>query len=661
MIAIASALLLLLILSLALFLLKKASFKVQKKSSLKISSKESNSSAMPLDDVFYKFSHNSIRDWMRWIKSKGQDEQERAFESLVAYLEKKPASLGMVTNEVIKAIAQFKHEDSLNVLLDFMRTLRINFQRVKHLENFFGSTAKGILFLSKQRAFRILSDEICEIKSCADSATAQERLFEVIIETEYKPEFQEFIIDMIFDDEIVFSAKKLLFRKIHSLKDPQKNEMIQMIMMFFWENIHAVLSDDDLKVLLHIRKDIKGFIKSGYKGWIDTLMKALAHKKTKNLFLDLVLECIVDKSVPLSDRDIESFLRQKDPTKSKLLSALSKRFLLPEALQSIFSMQISQKDLYFSKSNIVFEKLKTVNKVPQSLIKVYSKLVDGIDKKHESKSLKIFGGFGQNEKIFLMRSYASHRNLSFVYIDTEELIKDNQAMSNFKRSLESYSNSVIMLDNFNSFFDTSGEVCTKTKFLLDAFSELSSIKDAKMIISVNIHENEFVDNSESFTKVNELMSHRGRYSVLASLDEPSNKFKQEVFEQYLAITPMEYQESFNSDEFINFMIEKTRDFSYLEFESWLLNYFAYSFFVKGSLVNASDYNKVFRDFPSLKINKDYFENEAEAEEELSSGLSLNLEELDYNELDQARDKAQLEDFDVEMIENEVDIATESSG
>ena len=126
-------------------------------------SKEIDTNLNPLQGIFLEYQHNSVGDWINWIKIQDLSRKNRAFDNLITYLRNEPAGIGSLVTDVIKAVIAFDYPESFTSLHSLIENVRKHWGVYHTADQFYIPAVFGLVGLNHERAQSILTSEFCKM------------------------------------------------------------------------------------------------------------------------------------------------------------------------------------------------------------------------------------------------------------------------------------------------------------------------------------------------------------------------------------------------------------------------------------------------------------------------------------------------------------------
>jgi HEAT repeat protein len=554
----------------------------------------SNKSLQPLYKVFYKFSHNSSDEWIKWILAEDRELQDIAFNKLKDYLEVPPEELGIATQEVIKAVTRFKFPNSFEILMSLLVNIRSQLGQLKVIDLFYAELCQSIIELDTNKGIPILKYELAVLndKDKTDFALEDFKIMIVKALTSVKTvndELREIYADIIINRNYSGLVRKALIRGIKDREDSVTQYIYMKALESHLDSSSQVLNKDHQTVLGELFHTFKHFIKANNKEIWDLLIRSCYNDSTQELFTELITTMVANPEESFQESQLLDILYSNEPIKDRFRGALIERCQVTKDEQSIFRSKLKPDDIHFDKSTIIIEKSKKTKVIAAELLPAYYSLEKALDQestqvnKAERKAkhaISMLTGTGDQEKIYLLRGLAANTNRSFVYIDLPMMILCTTELNKLISTISNSKPSIVFLDNLlevlKKELDMEEEI--GLKHFLKSVKELAILPTVAFYAGLSISESRIIGEEGLATVINSRS--KGTYSIFLNLDKPNAEARKAISDLlFEKITPSKIDASFSYDN----LLEETEGLSLLEYLSFLISFLEKSLMIYGKV------------------------------------------------------------------------------
>lgn len=551
-------------------------------------------SLQPLYKVFYKFSHKSSDEWIRWILSEDKDSKNAAFEKLRSYLENPPEQLGIATKEVIKAITVFKRHDSFDILNNLFAVIRPKLGQLKSIDLFFEDLCLALIKLDAPKAIKSLKNELQLLDSSQTDGISYEEFKIHIIKSlisleSFNQDLSDYFVNIImnrsYSARLRKEAVKLLCRKSIETHEYIYTQVLKNQV----QSTAQVISKDYQDVLEELFNNSKVFINNDNNIIWGLLIQNCYKEATQELFTKLLIDTITNTNEQLSERQLQEILEVEPPIKDPLRSALIERNSLSETEISLFKTKIKEEDLSFNEGTIVLERSKKTKTISPELLKEYHLLDETIVKegdqtnKSERKSshtIKLLTGTGEKEKIYLLRGLAANTNRTFVYIDMQLMINCSIELNKLISTISNSKPSIVYVDKTFEILnrDLQEDEETGLKLFLKTIKELAILPTVSFWGGFGVDANDI----PTYKGLSGLMTSgiRGTYKPLANINKPDFEARSRIFKVMLSkVNSSKIDSEFRMEDILN----PSEGMSTLEYSMYLAHFFETSLMISGKI------------------------------------------------------------------------------
>lgn len=553
-----------------------------------------NKALQPLYKVFYKFSHRSGDDWVKWILNENEETRKLAFDQLKAHLESPAEQFGLATKEVIKAVAAFKRYDSLEILSNLFNSIRPRLGQLKSIDLFFEDLCLSVTKLDPIQGVGFLKNELHFLDTNQPDGLNFEEFKVAVIKALASVEFLpqdllDFFVTVITNKTYSSRLRKELIKLIIK-RAPETHEYVYTeVLKTQLQSGAQVLSKEYQDVLSELFNSSKSFIRNGNDVIWGLLIQLCYAEGTQELFTLLLIDTITNPNDRLNDKQLQSLLETEPPLRDIFKAALMKLNALTEAEMSLLKGKIREEDLVFESDVLLVERSKKTKTVTSELLKEYHILEETLSKdgkqtnraeRKSSHTIKLITGTGEEEKIYLLRALASNINKTFVYIDMPRIILSSADLNKLISTISNSKPAIVFLDRTFEILtrDLSERESEGLKTMLKALRELSILPTVSFWAGLNIDSLSI----PNYPELSGIISSgiRGAFKPVININTPDLEAKSRIFKGMLSkVSPGKIEEGFQADDLLHH-VEKL---SMLHFCNYLIDFFESSLMLYGKI------------------------------------------------------------------------------
>lgn len=567
-----------------------------------------DNSSQPLRQVFLGYNHPSVEIWCDWISNQEVTFKNEAFNRLTRYLHSQPDQIGVVINEVIKAIVSFRYPESFTSIVSLMENVRKSWGFYHLSEQFYGVAASGLVQLSHERSQTFLVPEYEIIKHKKGSEPHLKGIVEALKDVSDSTYLSNFWVSVLIDDESSLAVKEKVLDILIIKSDTLQVEILTKYLNYIASALNGKLSEAKLKLTEKIfNKFTRLLIHRRYPLW-DTLIECAEEGKEDNILYKQIASLISDKSNDFTDEQLIQLFSYNGDVNMHLFNALSLRFTLNH-----HEMKITNRNFNIKESTEVSDFTRVTKfdfslDVPELLAEHFDYLQKtlSLDKEFKNKnipSLNILTGSAKADKKYLLSCLASKFDYKLVYINTEEFINSISESAKLKPYLSQTKPVMVYLEGLSDLLTrgSSDYEEANLEMLNNTIREFKTNIDVFFFAEINENLTQ-LEVSDNLTKrLKELL--QIDYWFIRNLDNPDVITRQKIFNDFVKqILP----ERIKSSEGLDLIAKYTQDYSIIEFLRYLHYYFKHSLLVYGYLINPKEIK-----VPSLMLG---IEEETETEQ-----------------------------------------------
>jgi len=550
--------------------------------------------------VFYKYNHDSIYQWVSWVKTQDSTTQEKAFDQLVNHLASPVSRLGVISADAIRALIEFATERAYIVLKNLLVNCSKVLGQYKSIEIFYEDLVMGLTKFDRvPETEAVLIETFHEIKKKSELIQPQIAILKAL----GKLEFNQKVIQTF--DEIL--ANRSLNSKVRSevlsIIEAQESDIQKRVFLTILDNQlknqNGLVRDEDEKLFGTIFNRLKKYLANDECAeylW-ELMNTGLASQKHNFVFIKLFCDAIELKDDAISNIKLLELLAKPEPARTPIKEAFVKRNSVDRKEQEVLRTNIKQEDLVYEKSICKSDKSKTAKAVSYELLNDYKALEKDLillqDTSKSDKmvqSVNVILGTGNDEKIYLIRALAANNNRSFVYVDAPTLYSDPELIQSFRTTVNNSKPCLVYMDNLDLVLEKnlSKNEIINVKNISRIVGEFSILPSVRFVANLPYTRD---DLQSLYPLINERLSAQshGNFRVIYEMNKPDFiKRRMIISSKFADIKPERIEAdsgSFDIDDFA----ESTDGMSYLEYGLLVSQYFEISLMIFGRLVSYKDF------------------------------------------------------------------------
>jgi hypothetical protein len=550
--------------------------------------------------VFYKYNHDSIYQWVSWVKTQDSTTQEKAFDQLVNHLASPVSRLGVISADAIRALIEFATERAYIVLKNLLVNCSKVLGQYKSIEIFYEDLVMGLTKFDRvPETEAVLIETFHEIKKKSELIQPQIAILKAL----GKLEFNQKVIQTF--DEIL--ANRSLNSKVRSevlsIIEAQESDIQKRVFLTILDNQlknqNGLVRDEDEKLFGTIFNRLKKYLANDECAeylW-ELMNTGLASQKHNFVFIKLFCDAIELKDDAISNIKLLELLAKPEPARTPIKEAFVKRNSVDRKEQEVLRTNIKQEDLVYEKSICKSDKSKTAKAVSYELLNDYKALEKDLillqDTSKSDKmvqSVNVILGTGNDEKIYLIRALAANNNRSFVYVDAPTLYSDPELIQSFRTTVNNSKPCLVYMDNLDLVLEKnlSKTDSINVKNISRIVGEFSILPSVRFVASLPFTREDMQSLYSSMNDKLSAQSH-GNFRVIYEMNKPDFiKRRMIISSKFADIKPERIEAdsgSFDIDDFA----ESTDGMSYLEYGLLVSQYFEISLMIFGRLVSYKDF------------------------------------------------------------------------
>ncbi len=571
----------------------------------------------PLHEIFLEFDHESTSAWLKWMESREDEVKNIAYQKIWDYLSGEPETLGSVTGDAIKAITAFKRPETYRLILDLVIKVREKFMRFKTLDLFYQEAVSSLMVIDESEAIPFLAEEISNYESRSDADKMQQYILRALAKSDELDLLSPIFVRTVLDAEIDRVVKADLVFLLEKKNSIFRRKVYTEVFKALIQSPVNVISEDDQQIFEQIfHNSKKFFIKDDFdKDLWDCILKLCDLPKLRTLFIKLVSSFLANGEEELLREQICVLIEKNEPAKSSFREAMAKRYKITSQELETIKLPYKKEDLVFEKdSTVTVEKSKKTKSVTHELLDTYH-LLDKVVFSNEISKLdrslgmvSLIHGSSSMEKIYLLRALAANANITFIYINYEQLIRSNFEVANLKNSVNNCKPCIVYFDSMESILvkpELDKVETLHLKELMKVLKELSQLAGVHFFGNLPYNKDSLKqENPELHTMVNSNL--RGYFRLVLPIDRPDAKEKERILrdnQNKMSIERMKNPERYDANSILSY----AQSMSILEFLYFLTQYFEFSLFAYGELIPLNEFieeSKFVLDLSNLEPDSD---------------------------------------------------------
>lgn len=568
---------------------------------------KNNSTAHVKSAIFYRYNHQSEKDWLFWINSQKKIIKSQAFKLLKEHLEGPSKHWGSITLEALGVLPDFKNEGAEHILARFFVENGRLWGEYKNTPNYYTKAANLIAEMNPQLALKYFSSEFDR------KSNLQAEIERKTIIIEALPKLDSLGVGMIIS--IINRPKEVFIIKSHALRVAAKfneDSYHRIIIEVLKNQINrfAVLStppqSSDLDILEDVFKQAaKHISNNNFFNVFELACKA--NSMIHNLALKVLIKRIREAKDQLTTLEIYAMTLLNDDADKQLGQELA-------LIHELETPEIENLCLPLIKEgNISEELLKTEElanfrlPIPRAFEKQYNAFKKLFEQPSTPSSIncqKAYGGVlitGDNEleKLYFAKAFAQESNLNFGYANIAEIngkddyIRLVNIFTNLRKPYLLYiSQPELMYPS-----DKSPTANYRLKFGQTLYIQAL---DTKSFLVGSIKKSTKEIQSETILiAISQLKT--TLFAQMVEMNKRDEKFKLEVVENYFSImNPRRLDPELN---LVNQIYEKNKNLNCLEFAFLALKTLKTMLLVYGRVMPLENLNKLESKLISIKTEQ----------------------------------------------------------
>lgn len=177
-----------------------------------------------LSRMFYKYNHESEKDWMQWIKEESQSNKNKALKLLNDHFDAPAKHWGAITLEALEAMPIFKEEGAGHIIAKFFIRSGKLWNEYRSIPNYYKKAAEVLSIISPQLALKNLSEEFDRRSSIQSELERKKIIIDVL--PKLGPLGAGLIVAIITNNLEVFSVRTQALRSINKLEPTSQDNII---------------------------------------------------------------------------------------------------------------------------------------------------------------------------------------------------------------------------------------------------------------------------------------------------------------------------------------------------------------------------------------------------------------------------------------------------
>ncbi len=533
-------------------------------------------------DVFIRYDHSSIEDWAKWILTQDSLMQELARDKLAEYLQKPIKELGVISTEVIKALALIKHPNHFQILSDFITQLRPNWKLNASSETFYEAAILAIAKHKSEQAFSLIRSELQELSHCAELEHYKIALFKATAELDLTKELIELSSKALFDHRHSLETRKNILAQLDP-REPteQKIFLLGIFAELVQEFTNKQLGFEDVQILRLVLDKTFVYIKAQDSAIWDCLLQSLKLRYLQEELTILLVEALDECTLDLDAHQYFSLINLPGEIGKSFYDAAFKKFQLSDFEKLLMQEPVLLDSYPFETDIIRIEKLKKIF-VPEFMdpwVRDFEIILNRKRNPNSRNDSPILGaatvsGDAEDLKLYVARACAVNSNKAFIYIDAAGILDIPDKLFELQKNIQRMRPCVVFVSNLEVAFKNKGLDNTRIHDLLKVFKELSSNPNISVMISIK--DDEVVAKKQYGIILN----------IVYNLKEIDSVIRRNLIQNY-ELRLLERREAKEMD--VEGLMSTLSSRSLLEFASDLHRYVRTSMLCFGKIVSFNEY------------------------------------------------------------------------
>lgn len=557
--------------------LKKLNELFNKFQSLFYSSGESGSTQSLVSQLFYKYNHEKLEEWLHWISKQDEATRQEAFRLLKEHLEGKSKHWGNVTEEVLLALKDFDDLAIFPTLSSFYTRLRNCWPEYRIIPKLFAQTAKICYDIEEEASLELFETEFSgERVADPDFDDRAKIILDTV--TEKAKTGLDFLVKVVAKEIVPIETRRYALAKFKKLPEDSKHVFIEKILdPYIKDPVRLDKKPKETDISFENKCDF-------FRSIIDMTLDFLDYPKifhtisqfckSKKDFKRIVVQSIladINNGSNLRALKLFTYYHLPDDENFTFRKALSKRQGLREDINRKLIFKKRLMDLNFEKLSSKAS-FFTDLPIPDSLEKDYKSFKNKISNSKtplfsSNQNGVLLTGKNKYEKVYFARSLTLEKEGNFSYYDISQ-VKDVQTIEKMKSALTGKAGwdmpLLLFLDRVETFFENKPELKEPMVELFEAYCNFAVRGEIAIVGATKYPQEHIASNKLLKDKLDYMTDKLFMLKWDTSLDP---EFRQNVLDEYIAMT--DDRDNENEEDFIDIMKRASEDMSDIEFCSFL--------------------------------------------------------------------------------------------
>jgi hypothetical protein len=387
-----------------------------------------NRENQPLTQVFYKFNHNSAKDWAAWINGQDEVTQEKAFAQIISHLQEAPSEWGAITVEAIWGISQFSYPEAFEVLTDFMDSARRMWKKYKILGSCYEQACKSLIIINSDDAKETLMKEL--EKPTKDNDEIGISIIEAIVTFPEEVNINDMFVQLLTDKNQPLSTKQYAINAAQKRNQENAQQIAKEAVEVYIDRTDANLLIDEVKIFQSLLNFATATITEEI---FDLILSACSAEHVARAAIQTVSEIVSNKNVEFTTDQLHTLYKLEHEDQHKIELALAKRSGLNQQELGLVKGSSVLKRYPFKKGSLTCETLTYEIQLPSDLETLYSEIKECLAPRQVQNEKGdmvqgggvMLGGVAEKEKFYISRAVAAQRKWAFVFGIHEDLVTSN--------------------------------------------------------------------------------------------------------------------------------------------------------------------------------------------------------------------------------------------
>ncbi len=446
-------------------------------------------------EVFFEYKHANINEWIDWIHCQDNQIQEIAFARLTEYLQKPVNELGVITTEVIRAVACFDHPNSFSLLIAFINQIRNATATMGSALLFYDAAFRAFIELEQERAQVVIVQELENLKIASNSDALKDILVRCATQLRMNDELAELFASMLLVRNREMDIHQIIIEQLDLRSVAERKHFLLTALRTFAKEFQTnQIGIEQSRSLRSMFERLYSFVLEGDHDVWNALLETLSVRHLQADVAQLMVNLVADISINLEPWQLYGLLNLPQELRRRFVEAIGSRFLLSDFEKVLVYEPVLADDYAFNPQSIVVEKMKMPMLTPDFLSRYVPAFETILLRKRNPRTnndspingVSIISGAGQVEKLYLTRATAAAAAKAFVYIDAHEIIVNSEKLFDLQTNILKARPCLVYIDNIDEALKGYPQIKENqvAKDLLDIFKKLCLNPNISIIIAL---------------------------------------------------------------------------------------------------------------------------------------------------------------------------------